>query len=70
MKMHKFEIYVIDHENLGPQSFMNELEYLDYVSVRADFQGTADIGEWEDSHPLNFRDTKIKEFRKYFKEVK
>ena len=70
MKMHKYEIYVIDSENLGPRNFEVELDNIDYFSVKPKFQGTADIGEWEDDHPLNFNTTNIEEFRKYFKEVK
>ena len=67
MKMHKFEIYVIDFEDYGPGSFENEVSMLNNVLVHQDYQGTADIGEWDDDHPLNFTDTKIEKFREYFK---
>ena len=70
MKMHKYEIYVIDSENLGPRNFEIELDNIDYFNVKSKFQGTVDIGEWEDSHPLNFYTTDIEKFREYFKEVK
>ena len=29
---------------------------------------SADIGEWDDDHPLNYRSCSIEEFEKYFKE--
>ena len=69
MKMHKYEIYVIDSENLGPRNFEVELDNIDYFNVRSEYQGTTDIGEWEDSHELNFTTTSISEFRKYFKRI-
>lgn len=30
---------------------------------------SADIGEWDDDHPLNYVDCGVEEFEKYFKEM-
>ncbi len=66
MKMHKLEVYVVDFENVGVDDCISEIEqsrYLNYMVLDAK---TADIGEWDDDHKFNTRDTPLEEYRKVF----
>ncbi len=64
MKAYKLEVLVIDHEGYGVQEFENQLENLDFVHVVRSKE--AEIGEWDDDHPLNQKRTMVKEFDRLF----
>jgi hypothetical protein len=51
MKVHKFVVYAFDHEGHGQE----EIEFsLDQCGIHTIFfEGSADIGEWDDDHELN-----------------
>ena len=57
MKAYKFEVVIIDFENMGEQEIKHCLENAKYISPLCISQGSADIGEWHDDHPLNKRAT-------------
>jgi hypothetical protein len=52
MKMHKFEMHIIDFPDYGPEEYKSMLESLRIIG-NVFHAGTADIGEWEDKHLLN-----------------
>ena len=66
MKMHKFEVYVIDFEDAGIESAMQEVERSKYASICVKAKATGDIGKWSDDHELNQRSTPVERFRAYF----
>ena len=53
MKMHKFEIHVLDFEDRGPEQYEEMLKYVRHIVGKVFHVDTADIGEWSDDHPLN-----------------
>lgn len=55
MKAYKIELVYIDHEGYGPTAISNELHGSDLMFVELDVK-EADIGEFDDDHPLNFAD--------------
>lgn len=69
MKMHKFEVYVLDSENLGADNIVSELDQNRYFSVVVKAQETTDIGEWSDDHELNMSSTSLERYRSYFKKT-
>lgn len=69
MKMHKLEVYVVDFEDYGVEEYVNMLYNHKYGNFQVKHHETADIGEWSDGHPLNFRNTPPSEFRRYFGKV-
>jgi hypothetical protein len=66
MKMHKFEVFVIDFDDLGVEACKQEVERSRDMSIRALSQDTADIGPWDDSHELNSFKTPVERFNSYF----
>lgn len=65
MKAHLIQVLVIDHEDHGIEDAMINLqqgcEYSSIIETK-----TADIGDWDDDHPLNSFDTKLEGIKKYF----
>lgn len=61
---------IIDFDGLGAQEVINELENSNYANdcIRPTVKKieTADIGEWEDSNPLNFKATQDEAFNNLF----
>ncbi len=70
MKAYKLEILVIDHDHLGKDELLRELENARFPNdcVRMDVKRVeeADIGQWHDDHPLNKRDTAEMEYHRLF----
>lgn len=55
MKAYKVEVLVIDHDGYGPNDIRVTLEQpRGAYSMSVLDMEVADIGEWEDDHPLNF----------------
>lgn len=64
--IHKVTMYVVDVDDTFNK---NELEYLfdrtDWF-MRYDEVESADVGEWEDDHPLNYRKCPLEVHESYF----
>lgn len=69
MKAHKIELVIVDFEDYGPGDFLIDVKQSsrNYL-VKTISTKTADIGEWDDDHPLNDRSTPKEEILKYFGE--
>ena len=69
MKAYKMEVYVVDFEDYGPDSYVTELEQMDVGNALIQVREcqTAEIGEFDDDHPFNSHETPIGKLRKYFK---
>jgi hypothetical protein len=67
MKAHKLEILVIDHDEIGDDEIKALIEDTGYIYPRVLSIKTVDIGEWDDNHPLNNKNTVISECEKLFK---
>lgn len=64
MKIHKFEVYVLDFEDYGPNEYKNIIENnIDFVKVFV--QGSSKEIEWTDEHELNKNIITIETWRKY-----
>jgi hypothetical protein len=61
MKVHKITAYIIDHDGLGKEGVIDLIENTRYPNhchaPNVMTVDTKDIGEWDDDHPLNCRDT-------------
>ena len=70
MKAYKLEILIIDHDFLGAEEIQSVIENTKYpnwcISPEVKTVEERDIGEWEDSHPLNLRDKCEDEYRRIF----
>ena len=66
MKAYKLEIIVIDFQNYGPDEIIHSLDCLRNFNVDVVSTREADIGEWDDSHPLNLTSTSSQEKLVYF----
>lgn len=69
MKAYKIELLVIDFENVGKMQCIEYLSEQKYLDVQIVDTQSADIGEWNDDHPLNSGDHKTwsREYNKLFK---
>jgi hypothetical protein len=69
MKAYKVTVLVIDYDDMGASEIKTTIENGDYyVNPQVmDIQGV-EIGEWEDSNPLNNRNTAKAEFNRLFRE--
>ena len=70
MKVYKLEVMVIDHDEVGEEGIVVELQNAHYPNdcidpVVKSIQGV-DIGEWRDDHPLNHAATADEAYRKLF----
>lgn len=69
MKAYKIELLIVDHDDVGADipSMIEDGHYPNHclapivMSVQE-----ADIGEWDDNHPLNKRDTMTWEYNRLF----
>lgn len=70
MKAHLLQVLVIDHDHLGVDEVERILEDANYpndcISPNVIKSQSVEIGEWEDSNPLNYSDTQVKEVDKLF----
>ncbi len=70
MKVHKVTLMILDFDQLGIQGVADALENARYANdcimpSVIDIE-TAEIGEWQDEHPLNSPLTEAKEFARLF----
>lgn len=66
MKVYKFEVMVVDFENLGAGQIKVELERSRYLMANVMSVDSKEIGEWSDDHLLNHTDTMTDEFKRLF----
>lgn len=70
-KLFKITTYIVDaNDEFDADSMEDCLIYCTQndLSLQHTKVQSADIGEWEDDHPLNYIDCPKAEFEKYFKE--
>ena len=53
MNAYRITMLVIDHEESGPADAVSSLESARHVNASVLSVESADIGEWDDDHPLN-----------------
>ena len=74
MKAYKLEILVLDFDEIGLDQTINYVEDIKYpnhcISPDVLSSKTYDIGEWDDNHPLNKRDTNKEEYFKSCAKIK
>ena len=70
MKAYKITLFVIDHDNSGPEGITSALQTARYpnrcISPAVKSIEERDIGEWRDDHPLNLRSTCEAEYTRLF----
>ena len=66
MKVYLITVTVIDFENMGAETISDEIERCKYCNPQVRSIKEAEIGEWDDDHPLNKHDTCMDELRKLF----
>ena len=67
MKAYLLEVLVIDHEGYGVNDAKITIEQGDgFMTVISSKE--ADIGEWDDEHPLNYTDKQKAECERLFKD--
>lgn len=66
MKAYKLEILVLDHEGIGLDEIRSLIENAKYVYPSIIKVQEAEIGEWDDDHPLNSRETAQKACEELF----
>lgn len=70
MKAYKLEILIIDFDEIGQDSIIEELENVRYandcISPQIKSIVEKDIGDWSDDHPLNKRQTCNEEYERLF----
>jgi len=71
MKAYKVELLIIDSDELGADEIKSVIENQKYPNwcIYPDVKKMteADIGEWDDDHPLNKSDTCEAEYERLFK---
>ena len=70
MKAYKVELLIIDHDEVGLDGIKEVIENTKYPNycISPDVKNivSADIGEWDDEHPLNKYETADAEYNKLF----
>lgn len=70
MKAYKVELLIIDHDEVGVEDMKLILEETKYSNrcIHPTIMAVeeADIGEWDDDHPLNDTRTQKDEYRRLF----
>lgn len=62
MKAYRIVTYVIDHEDIGREELLYHVTDCKYLQIDTGAIDEIDIGEWDDDHPLNHRDTDIEAY--------
>lgn len=74
MKVYKLTVMVIDFDGIGSGGVKSAIEDTKYpnrcISPHMVGIDERDIGEWDDSHPLNHRDKAADEFNRLFADTK
>lgn len=68
MNLIKIVMYVVDFDNIGANDIKTIIDNNRYIHLFRFNSVVKDIGDWDDNHKLNLKDTSIKEFEEYFKE--
>lgn len=67
--VYKVTLLIVDHDNIGADEIKHHIENTKYpnwcMSPRVMASESRPV-EWEDSHPLNFRDSQQPEFERMF----
>lgn len=67
-KIYKISGYIVDvHDGYDEKYVKWLIEGFSDLSTKHFKVESADIGEWYDEHPLNYRNSDISECEKYFK---
>lgn len=66
MKAYKIELVVVDFEDMGIEDIKNVLRNSRYIHPNIIKCVAADIGEWEDDHPLNKQGTTYEQVQEIF----
>lgn len=70
MKAHKVTLFIIDHDQVGAEEIAIIIENQKFPNrcIRPDVKSieTVEIGEWDDSHPLNQPETAEAEYERLF----
>lgn len=66
MKMHKFEVHVLDFEEYGPDEYERMIENLDFIG-KVFYIKSANIGKWKDDHKLNQSSATIDTYNECYK---
>ncbi len=66
MKLHKFEVYVIDYEDLGVEAYREIITGHERLHGSVACAQTVDIEPWSDQHPLNMKEPTPDQFRAHF----
>jgi len=73
MRAYKVEIMIIDFDDLGDEGIADVIENTKYpnycISPQVKSVQSADIGEWDDNHPLNRKDTADAEYDRLFSTI-
>jgi hypothetical protein len=68
MKIHKYEVYVLDFEGYGPDEYQTMItNKIDFAKVF--YQGSSKSIKWTDEHELNKKTTNDT-WKKYIKDSK
>jgi hypothetical protein len=65
MKAYKYEIVIIDSEDVGQDEITGVLKSARHLNPTILSEAVADIGEWTDDHPANKKAT----FKEYYRKV-
>ena len=65
MKAYKYEIVIIDHEEVGQEEIIGILKSSRHINPIILSQGEAEIGQWSDEHPANKRES----FKDFFERI-
>jgi len=70
MRIYKIEISIINFDNLPEDEIVSVIENAHYpnhcISPEVRKIESRDIGEWKDSHPLNYRSSFEEEYKRLF----
>ncbi len=70
MKVHQVVLTIIDFDDIGPEAICETLADASYPNdcIRPSIRSlkSADIGVWDDDHPLNRSDTSKRELERLF----
>ena len=70
-KIYKIQTYLLDYNDdfKSAQDIKNYIDWkINYGILEHTHITEADIGEWDDDHPMNIVDCPEAEYEKYFKE--
>jgi hypothetical protein len=69
MKIHKYEVYVLDFESYGPDEYQTMItNKIDFATVF--YQGSSKSIKWTDGHELNKKTATNDTWKKYIRDSK